>query len=75
MFAEWRGRLELSFRKNLPHLFLIIISFALTLEFFSGFQSGRAASFVRLLLSVIGGLFGGTIYHMSRAHIRFLLGR
>ena len=75
ILAEWRGRLELSFRLDLPRLFLIVISFALVLEFLSGFQSGRGASFVRLALSVIGGLFGGTIYHMSRAHIRFLLGR
>jgi hypothetical protein len=75
ILAEWRGRLELSFRKSLPHLLLIVLSFAFVLEFLSGFQSGRGASLVRLVLSVTGALFGGTIYHMSRAHIRFLLGR
>jgi hypothetical protein len=73
--AEWRGRLELSVREDLPYLFFILTSFALILEFLSGFQSGRGASLIRLLLSVTGGLFGGAIYHMSRAHIRFLLGR
>jgi hypothetical protein len=75
MIAEWRGRLELSLRKDLPRLFFIIAGCALALEFLSGFQSGRGASFVRLVLDITGGLFGGTIYHMSRAHIRFLLGR
>jgi hypothetical protein len=73
--AEWRGRLERSVREDLPHLIIILTSFALILEFLSGFQSGRSASLVRLLLSITGGLFGGAIYHMSRAHIRFLLGR
>jgi len=75
MIAEWRGRLELSFREDLPRLFLIAVSFGLVLELLSGFQSGRGASLVRLALSVTGWLFGGMIYHLSRAHIRFLLGR
>jgi hypothetical protein len=75
MIAEWRGRLELSPSQDFPRLFLIVISIALVLEFLSGFQSERGASFVRLVLGVTGGLFGGTMYHMSRAHIRFLLGR
>jgi hypothetical protein len=75
MIAEWRGRLELSFREDLPRLFLIAVSFGLVLELLSGFQSGRGASLVRLVLSVTGWLFGGMIYHLSRAHIRFLLGR
>jgi len=75
LIAEWRGRLELPLRQDLPRLFLIATGFALALEFLSGFQSGRGASLVRLVLAVAGALFGGTIYHMSRAHIRFLLGR
>ena len=75
IIAEWRGRLELSIRQDLPRLFVIVISFALIFEILSGFQNGRGASLVRLALSVTGGLFGGAIYHMSRAHIRFLLGR
>jgi VanZ family protein len=75
LIAEWRGRLELPLAQDLPRLFLIATTFALALEFFSGFQSGRGASLVRLVLAVAGALFGGTIYHMSRAHIRFLLGR
>jgi VanZ family protein len=75
IIAEWRGRLELSLREDLPGLLLIAACFALALEFLSGFQSGRGASLVRLVLSVTGSLCGGTIYHMSRAHIRFLLGR
>lgn len=73
--AEWRGRLELPLRQDLPRLFLLATGFALILEFLSGFQSGRGASLVRLVLSISGALFGGTIYHRARAHIRFLLGR
>ena len=75
IIAEWRGRLELSFRQDLPRLLFVLIGFAFVLEFLSGFQTGQGASFVRLALSVIGGLFGGTIYHLSRAHIRLLFGR
>ena len=75
IIAEWRGRLELSFRQDLPRLLFVIIGFAFVLEFLSGFQTGQGASFVRLALSVIGGLFGGTIYHLSRAHIRLLFDR
>jgi hypothetical protein len=75
LIAEWRGRLELPLRRDLPRWFLIALSLALTLEFLSGFQNGGGASFIRLMLAVAGALFGGTIYHMSRAHIRFLLGR
>lgn len=73
--AEWRGRLELSLTRDLPRLLFIASAVALSLEILSGFQSGRGASFIRLALAVTGSLFGGTIYHLSRAHIRFLLGR
>jgi hypothetical protein len=75
MIAEWRGRLERSFREELLPLFLVSFGIALVLEFLSGFQAGGGASLIRLLLSLSGALFGGTIYHMSRAHIRLLLGR
>jgi VanZ family protein len=74
LVAEWRGRSELSLRQDLPRLFLIATALALVLEFLSGFQSGRGASFIRLVLAVTGALFGGTMYHMARAHIRFRLG-
>lgn len=75
MIAEWRGRLELSLGKDLPRLLLIATIVALVLELLSGFQSGRGASLIRFVLSVMGAGFGGMIYHLSRAHIRFLLGR
>lgn len=75
IIAEWRGRLEISFREELPRLFLVIIGFVFPLEFLSGFQIGQGSSFIRLVLSVIGGLFGGAIYHLSRAHLRFIFGR
>lgn len=75
LMAEWRGRLELPLRQDLPRLFLLATSIALFLEFLSGFQTERGASLIRLALGIAGALFGGTIYHLARAHIRFLLGR
>ena len=48
---------------------------ALHSESLNGFERGRGASLIRLVVAVTGALFGGTIYHMARAHIRFLLGR
>jgi len=72
--AEWRGRLELALFQDLPRLLLITACIALFLEILSGFQSARDASLIRLLLSIAGSAFGGTIYHTSRAHIRSLLG-
>jgi len=75
LIAEWRGRSELPLRHDLPRLFLVATAMALALEILSGFQSGQGASFIRLVVAVTAALFGGTIYHMARAHIRFLLGR
>ena len=75
LLAEWRGRSELPPRRDLPLLFLIATAMALALEFLNGFERGRGASLIRLVVAVTGALFGGTIYHMARAHIRFLLGR
>jgi VanZ family protein len=75
LIAEWRGRLELTLAEDLPRLFAIAAGIAVSFEFLSGFQSGRGASLVRLFLAIAGALFGGMIYHLSRAHIRFLLGR
>jgi VanZ family protein len=75
LIAEWRGRLELPLRQDRPRLFLIVTSIALFLEFLSGFQIGRGTSLIRLVLAATGALFGGLIYHLARAHIRFLLGR
>lgn len=75
LISEWRGRLELPLAQDLPRLLFMATSIGLLLEILSGFQSGRGASLVRLMLAVAGALFGGMIYHLSRAHIRFLLGR
>lgn len=75
LLAEWRGRLELPLTQDLPRLFLMATGAALLLEILSGFQTGQGASVVRLAVAVCGALFGGMIYHLSRAHIRFLLGR
>ena len=75
LIAEWRGRLELSLSQDLPRLLAIASCVAFALELLSGFQIGRGASIVRLILAVAGALSGGTIYHLARAHVRFLLGR
>jgi glycopeptide antibiotics resistance protein len=73
LFAEWRGRSETPLIQDLPRLFLISIGFALALEFFVGFQIGPGTSLIRMAVAVISALFGGSIYHLLRAHIRFLL--
>lgn len=75
LVAEWRGRLELSMSRDLPHLLLIATGIAATFETINGFQAGYGASLIRFLLATAGAGFGGTIYHLSRAHIRVLLGR
>lgn len=75
LLAEWRGRSELPLAQDLPRLFVSSLGIALTLEFFVGLQSGPGASLIRVVMVVVSALFGGMIYHLLRAHIRFLLGR
>lgn len=75
MLAEWCGRSELSLAQDFPRLFLSSLGIAFLLEIASGFQVGTGASLVRAGMVVIGASFGGMIYHLLRAHIRFLLGR
>lgn len=73
LLAEWRGRSEIPLSGELPRLFLSASAIALALEFFVGFQRGPGASMVRAAMAILGALFGGTIYHLLRAHVRFLL--
>jgi hypothetical protein len=73
--AEWRGRAELRWRNDLPRLLLLAFIGASILEFLVGFQTGPGASLLRGILAVLGALFGGALYHLQRAHVRFLLGR
>jgi len=75
LLAEWRGRSEIPLSQDLPRLFLFSSGVALAVEFLVGFQSGPGASLIRAVMVVVSALFGGTIYHLLRAHIRFLLGR
>jgi uncharacterized membrane protein YeaQ/YmgE (transglycosylase-associated protein family) len=75
LLAEWRGRYEIPLAQDLPRLFIYSLGIALALEFLVGFQSGPGASLIRVGMVVVSALFGGTIYHLARAHIRFLLGR
>jgi len=73
--AEWRGRAELSWRRDFPQLLLVGTVSALILEILVGFQAGPGASFLRLFIAICGALFGGALYHLQRDHVRFLLGR
>jgi len=75
LLAEWRGREELSLAQDLPGLFGVTLGISLFLELLAGFQVGPGVSLVRVVMVLLGALFGGTIYHLLRAHIRFLLGR
>ncbi|HNB54409.1 MAG TPA: VanZ family protein [Anaerolineales bacterium] len=75
LMAEWRGRDELPLLRDLPRLFLLTAISTAGLEFLTGFQTGLGASFIRGTLAVPSALFGGMIYHLLRAHIRFLLAR
>jgi VanZ family protein len=73
--AEWRGRAELSSRRDLPRLLFLAIVCALILELLVGFQSGSGASLLRPLIAICGAFFGGAIYHLQRDYVRSLLGR
>jgi hypothetical protein len=73
--AEWRGRAELAWRRDFPRLLLVGMASAIVLEILVGFQAGPGASFLRLMIATGGALFGGTLYHLQRDHVRFLLGR
>ena len=73
--AEWRGRAELSWRRDLPGLLLVGVGSALILELLVGFQSGPGASLLRPLIAICGAFFGGAIYHLQRDYVRSLLGR
>jgi len=73
--AEWRGRAELSWRRDSPRLLRVGMFSAVTLEILAGFQAGPGASFLRLMIATAGALFGGVLYHFQRDHVRFLLGR
>lgn len=73
--AEWRGRDELRWRQDLPRLLMVVTFSALSLEAMIGLQAGSGANFLRPLIAICGAMFGGTIYHLQRDHVRFLLSR
>jgi VanZ family protein len=75
LLAEWRGRSETPLRHDLPRLFLHVSGIALAIESLVGFQTGPGASLIRTVMVIVSALFGGMIYHLLRAHVRFLLGR
>jgi glycopeptide antibiotics resistance protein len=70
--AEWHGRAELSMARDIPKLLAVTGGAALALEILVGFQSGMGASLVRFVLVTSAALYGGMIYHLMRAHIRYL---
>lgn len=72
--AEWRGRAELSVMQDLPGLLVVTGGSALVLEILAGFQAGMGTSLMRFLLGTGSALVGGTIYHVLRDHVRYLLG-
>ncbi|MEI8165061.1 MAG: VanZ family protein [Chloroflexales bacterium] len=73
VIAEWRGRAEVPLARDVPRLLLVALGSALALELLIGFQAGHGASLTRLILVVGGALFGGSIYHLQRDHVRFLV--
>ena len=73
--AEWRGRAERQWRRDLPQILLIAVASALILEVLVGFQVGPGASLLRAMLAILGASFGSLMYHLQRDHVRFLLGR
>ena len=75
LLAEWRGRSEIPLQKDILRLLITSTGIALGLEFLVGFQIGPGASLIRAVMGIVSALFGGTIYHLLRAHIRFLLNR
>lgn len=75
LLAEWRGRDEWPLRRDLPRIAALAGGSALLLEVLIGFQEGLGASLIRGALAVPCALFGGAIYHLLRAHVRFLLRR
>ena len=52
-----------------------LVTAYISLELLSGFQVGPGASVVRAALAMLSASFGGVIYHLLRAPVRFLLGR
>jgi VanZ family protein len=70
--AEWRGRQELSLAADLPRVTLVAAGFAALLELAQGLLIGPGASLLRALLATSGALYGATVYHLARAHVRAL---
>jgi VanZ family protein len=70
--AEWRGRQELTLAADLPRVTVAAAVFAALLELAQGFLIGPGASLLRAALATGGALYGATVYHLARAHVRAL---
>jgi hypothetical protein len=75
LLAEWRGWAGVGWQRDLPRVLGIAIAASFTLEFLAGFQIGNGASLLRSATVIAGALFGSVLYHLSWAHIQYLLRR
>lgn len=73
--AEARGRREGPFRASLGALAGTGVAAAAGLEALAAVQQGPGGSLLRAVLSVLTAVYGGGIYHLQRAHVRWLLAR
>ena len=75
MLAEARGRRELGYARIATRLMLECALVATVLELGAGLAPTGGASAARWILLVVAGLFGGSIYHLQRDHVRWLLAK
>ncbi len=71
--AETRGRREESLRQALPFLLTVAGTSAIGLEAIAALQAGPGASGLRALLASAASLYGASLYHLQRDHVRWLL--
>ncbi len=71
--AEYRGRREQSFGQSALAIAGWGLAASAALEIVAAFHPGAGASLLRAGLALGTTLYGGGIYHLQRAHIRWLL--
>jgi hypothetical protein len=71
--AESRGRREQRFRASAGMVALSAGVVATALELVAAGHPGPGASLVRAVLATVTALYGAGLYHLQRAHIRWLL--
>lgn len=73
--AEARGRREGPFRTSLGALAGTGLAAAAGLELLAAVSQGPGGSALRAVLAAGTAVYGGGIYHLQRAHVRWLLAR